>query len=449
MRTQSDTIVAIATPPGKSSVGIIRLSGPVAKQAAERIWQGRPLQPRQLTLGWLVDGTTKIDQAMVVYMPAPQSYTGEDVVEIQLHGSPTLLNRVLELVANDPVRLAEPGEFTKRAYLNGKLDFTQAEAVGDIIAGEHQALLKLSADQLAGGISVKTKQIKSDLAKLSAKLVAQLDFSEDDIPDVTMEELATRLKKIEDSLIKLKRGSSEAIRVRDGIKIALVGLPNAGKSTLLNNLLGWQRAIVTEIAGTTRDIIQEEIIIDGLTFRLVDTAGLNFEPEMIERLGIERTIAELKSAQLILLLIEPGKTDETMTYLAKNNLDKILTRDNTLVVLTKSDLRRSQPLKQYRSVLISHNDTASIDQLKQAIVDQSVDKIALESASLTTKRQLDLVRKSQKAIARARLAAQNNKPFDLILVDTEESLAALNELTGEQASAQMIDALFANFCIGK
>lgn len=449
MSTSSETITAIATPYGRASIGVIRLSGPNALKITQQIWLGGKLKPHRLTLGWVIDKQVRIDQAMTVYMPAPRSYTGEEITEIQLHGSPIILNRVLDLIISKGARLAEPGEFTKRAYLNGKLDFTQAEAVGDIITGEHEALLKLSTDQLAGSIVRKTAQIKTDLARLCARIVAQLDFSEDDIADLAPEEIIEDVDNIAKALKSFIRGSDTVVKLREGIKIALVGLPNAGKSTLLNKMLGWDRAIVTEIAGTTRDIIEENISIDGYNFRLVDTAGLNFEPEMIEQLGIERTIRELGGAQLILLLIEPGKHQATLDYLAKNNLETILNRDNTLVVMTKSDLGKSERIKQFDSVSISQDWPTSIKRLGKKIVNKSIGKATLESANLATKRQLDCVQKAQLAINRAKRSVANQEPYDIILVDLEDCLMNLNELTGEQVTDRVIDELFANFCIGK
>lgn len=450
MPNSIDTIVAIATPPGQAAIGVIRLSGPDSLSRIEQFWQGKRLAPRQLTLGWISAGSQKIDQAMAVYMPAPHSYTGDDVVEIQVHGSPLVLNQIIDILTGEQVRLAEPGEFTKRAYLAGKIDFTQAEAVSDIISSEHDAMLRLSTDQLAGGVKNKVAEIKLELAEIAALLTAQLDFSEEDIADLEYSDLARRLSQLQQKLDDLSRGGTAVVQLREGIKVALVGLPNAGKSTLLNSLLGYDRAIVTDVAGTTRDTIEEVIKINGVNYRLVDTAGLNATPEQIEKVGIAKSIEQIKTAQLILLLIEPTKSKATLRYLEQNGLSKYLHPTSTLVVHTKSDLARDKTMKsKYSAIHISVKDTLSLSRLRKKISAMTINQQSLQSVSLTTKRQLDCVSSAGEQLARALKATHNNQPFDLIAADLDATLQSLNELTGEHVSAQVAEALFANFCIGK
>ena len=454
----NDTIVAIATPVGVGSVGVVRLSGTESLTIAQKLW--RPVtkdekrHSHRVSLGWVVRKGIKIDQALLIYMKGPHSYTGEDVIEIQAHGSQVVLNQIVDLAIAAGARLAEPGEFTKRAYLNGKIDLVQAEAVGELISSTNQKMTELASQQLAGSVSTKTDQLAQEIARIAARESANLDFSEEDLGGTDPEQLKRELSEIKHGIQRLLEGEDQLCVIRDGFKVALVGLPNAGKSSLLNYLLGHDRSIVTSQAGTTRDTIEEAITIQGLLVRLVDTAGLRSGAGKVEAIGVERAIKELQTAGLILLLVEPGKlaaTDKLMRDMGMSSKDL---RGKVVVVHTKSDKHHSsgklqKSIDDLPSLVISTKTGEGVEQLKETIYKQGVHQTSQISTQLTTKRQYEVLHRALDGVEDAVQAAASAMPTDIIVAALQQSLDDLLSLNGKQASEETIAAIFSGFCIGK
>lgn len=452
---KADTIVALSTPPGRGAIAIIRLSGPEALSTADQLWRGiRPvehLEPRKLYNGWVIVAGKRLDKSVITTSQAPRSYTGEDMVEIHTHGSPAVVSSVIRVCIERGARLAEPGEFTKRALLNGKLDVAQAEAVADLVEAQSDQLVRLAADQLAGGLSTKMKELTGRIVTLSAAEAAYLDFSEEDIEDQPKDNLVSELNGISKSLQELLDQSHNVPVLREGLKVALVGLPNAGKSTLLNTLVGYERSIVTDVAGTTRDTIEEHAMIKGLPVRLIDTAGLNTDPDHVEAIGIQRTHDTVLSADLVLVLAAPNTLADTLDYMKQNSLLDAVQTKPTILVKTKADQNNSVQEAEWahQSVVVSAVTGQGVGQLKQAIYSQADVCIPSEGAALTTQRQFDIVTQSLQHINTAIQALGSGVPRDVVLVELEAAAKALNKITGTDTNEAMLDDMFSHFCIGK
>ena len=456
MKKNSSTIVAQATAPGASAISIIRISGPQAFVISKKIWQPlnkKSIKPRELSLGWIVEGNTKLDQAMCVHMPAPHSYTSEDVVEIHSHGAPVITQKIISLALENGASIAQPGEFTRRAYLNGKLDLTQAEAVGELIASNNATMLRLASKQLAGGLSNQIKSIKSSLLDLAAHESASLDFSEEDIVDTSTLAQQKVLKKLALQTSDLLDSSDSLAVVKNGYSIALVGLPNAGKSTLLNSLLGFDRAIVTTQAGTTRDTITESVVLGGVTINITDTAGLRDSSDKVEKIGITRSIEELKNSDTIVVLIEPGQSKATVSYLKKNNILRFLDKKSSLVVNTKSDSKNkkdsSLELDAITSIDISAKENTGLSNLKNHLQALATKNQSSENLSLLSTRQLELIKKLNTQIQVCIDLIEVKTPPDIVLVEYQKAISICNSLTGESVTQEVIDKVFSDFCIGK
>lgn len=448
---RSTTIAALATAPGKGAIAVIRVSGPKSLKVIQDIFVGPPtLKPHQMHLGWIQDGKEKIDQVMVVAMPAPNSYTGEDSVEIQAHGSPAVVERILELLFEHGIVPAAPGEFSKRAFLNNKLDLTQAEAVMQLVNSEHGHLSRLATRQLAGEFTTQINQFKLQLIELIAELSADLDFSEEDLGGISDPQLRAKLEALSKSLQVLIARDSSIKLLEQSLEVVLVGLPNAGKSTLLNVLLGYDRALVSHEAGTTRDSVSETIELQGIPFKLIDTAGLNKSATGVEKAGIDRSLSHLGSADMVLLLVEPEHGHQTLTYLKQLNVHSILTKQNTLLVRTKSDLGSvslPKALEAYDSINVSSATKKGINSLREKILKKLKLNESAQSAQVITKRQNDLLKQATTGLEK--LTNSQLPSRDALVVELGSVLAHLNELSGEQVSQQVIDSIFANFCIGK
>lgn len=451
------TIVACATAPGQSAIAVVRMSGPKSSSIAGKIWQ--PLskktpKPRELVLGWLVDGENKIDQAMLVHMPAPHSYTGEDIVEIHLHGSMAIVHKTIQLCVKGGAKLAQNGEFSKRAYLNGKLDLSQAEAVAELISSSNTRMMRLASKQLAGELSKNISVIKSQLLRVTAHLTATLDFSEEDIEAHNNTKLIHNVDNIGKSVKELLKGSENLGVVREGFHTVLIGLPNAGKSTLLNKLLGYNRSIVTEIAGTTRDTITESIMLDDTIIQITDTAGLHSSRDKVEKLGIQRTIEEAKNSDYILVLVEPNMQEQTQQFLEKNNISKHLNNSNCLIVFTKADTADksstiSEYFDQFKSVRVSTKTAKGIDELKDLLSKSSQKTSSQGDLKLLTNRQIILLKSLNSKLSSIHKQLINNTPSDIVAIELQSAITICNEITGEEATQEVIDEVFSNFCIGK
>lgn len=461
MITQSDsTIVARATAAGAAAISIVRLSGNEALAIAQKIWRPNnkitKIKPNIISLGWLYDSTgNTFDQAMMVYMRSPHSYTGEDIVELHLHGSPLITQMVIDMAIANGAVMAQPGEFTKRAFLAGKIDLTQAEAVTELISSNNSRLLKLASQQLAGELSSQIQLIKKQLLHLTAHNAAMLDFSEEDIDTTSITTQQDSIKNMLTITQDILSNHSTLNVLKDGLKVSLVGLPNAGKSTLLNTLLGYDRAIVTSIAGTTRDTITESLVVDGVNIQITDTAGLRTTKNTVEKLGIEKTHQEIKHSDLIFVLIEPGKLEQTLHYLQQIGLNTFINKENTLFVMTKSDLRTKTTQKlpkeynDYSIVQISTKQQKTIQPVLAYIQSYLNQHHLTDTIHTLTTRQVDLISELDTQLKHIQSLVKQQIPADILVIEYQKAISLCNYLTGEDVTEEVITEVFSNFCIGK
>jgi tRNA modification GTPase len=456
-----DTIAAISTPPGRGGIGIVRLSGPLAASIAVQLVRlRRPLQPGRPRLADVLDepsasGTaSRVDEALVTYFAAPHSYTTDDLVEIAAHGSPVVLELLLRRALSLGARLAEPGEFTQRAFLAGRLDLTQAEAVRDLIDAQTLTQARQAATQLGGALSQRVQPVKQSLVELVALLEAGIDFAEDDV-DVTPEsEIARRIGELTPPLAALEATFARGRIVHDGLTLAIVGRPNVGKSSLFNRLVERERAIVTATPGTTRDLVTERISLDGIPLELVDTAGLRETLEEVEKMGIARSREALADASLVLIVLEANQplNDEERALLTA------VQGRPALLVLNKSDLiaagegLNSQPSNlvcEIPALPTSALSGEGIPALRERILALATGGAASEPGMLTSLRHQQAVSGALAALADATLANASDIPHEMILLDLYRALWALDSLTGQTTSDDVLNLIFSTFCIGK
>jgi tRNA modification GTPase len=445
-----DTIVAISTPPGRGGIGIVRLSGPAARTIAEPLLKLRhPLAPAQARFAEIVDSTGEtLDEAVVTLFEKPHSYTSEDIVEIAAHGSPVLLDHLLRQCTAAGARLAEPGEFTQRAFLSGRLDLTQAEAVSDLIEATtlHQA--RIAAQQLGGSLSRQITPIKQQLITLIAALEAGIDFAEDDIDLLPTNEISTQIAEIKGPLAALEKTFAYGRIVRDGFSLAIVGRPNAGKSSLFNCLIQRDRAIVTASPGTTRDLITERVSLEGIPVELIDTAGLRESTSEAETLGIAKSREAMAEADMVLLVLDATQPlhAEDETALAA------LAHRDFLIVINKIDLSiDSLSIRERLHALETSALTgAGIPELRRAILNRLTKEAqTTETTLLTNLRQQQAVSRACTALARAQHTVAAAIPHEMILLDLYEALNALDTLTGTTTIDDVLNLVFSRFCIGK
>lgn len=438
------TIAATATAIGKGAIAVIRVSGPKSKDVFKKITRNtKSPKPNELRPYWLYSDKERVDQSMIVYFVSPHSFTGEDMLEIHCHGSQVVQKQILDILFSFGVEAAKPGEFSERAYYNGKIDITQAEAIMELVAAENTQVAKLATRQLAGEFSNNIQQIRDDLTRLSASIAADMDFSEEDLPLIDKGSIVNKLTAVVKEINLLKANSELLPKLHQGIHVALVGLPNAGKSTLLNRLLGYERSIVTEVAGTTRDTVSEAIEFNGINYHFTDTAGLNTNPDKVEAIGIKRTIQTIASADLVLILIQPGQANATDEYLKTKKLLSKIDHNKVIRVFTKADIAKSPP----GELSISAKNNIGIDKLITKI--KAVSKGDLVGdINLLTQRQVDILSRVEAELAGIQDNLQNLSN-DIISAELEFIINNLNELTGKQANQQIIDSIFRNFCIGK
>jgi tRNA modification GTPase len=443
-----DDIVALSTPPGRGGLGVIRFSGDNAKAIVQRIVRARlPLHPRVATLAELVDeqGHT-LDQVLVTYFQKPRSYTGEDVVEISCHGSPVILRACVDRALTAGARLAEPGEFTLRALLNGRIDLPQAEAVRDLIDATTLYQARVAVQQLEGSVSRSLAPVKAQLVELIALLEAGIDFAEDDISVAPPEEILRRLTPISEAVGRLARSFEYGHLVRDGLTLAIVGQPNTGKSSLFNALLEQERAIVTDIPGTTRDLVSEVAAIEGIPVRLVDTAGIREGEGLVERLGIERSYQAMADADLTLVVIDLSQPASPQDV---ELIERARSQGRHLVAANKSDLPSLRSAD--GAVVVSAQTRAGIPELRRTIIAAVTPEqgIAGESGFITSLRQERLLRECQEALDQAHAAVSTHIPHEMLLLDLYDALRALDGITGATTADDILNRIFSTFCIGK
>jgi tRNA modification GTPase len=445
-----DTIVAIATPPGRGGLGVVRMSGSLSSKIAARLASGTgALKPRHATFTRLAHEGMAIDHVVVTFFPGPGSYTGEDVVEISAHGNPVILRAIVRAAMAHGARLADPGEFTLRAFLNGRLDLVQAEAVADLVQAATPLQSRVAFDQLEGTLTTRIGEIDRALFGLSARLEASLDFPEEGYQFIDSAEAVDHISRIQQMVGSLAEEGARGRLLREGITVAIVGRPNVGKSSLFNALAGADRAIVTEVPGTTRDLITEVVDVNGAAVTLVDTAGLRESVDAIEAEGVRRARHSAETAQVAVVVLdgsEPLRPDD----------HELVARTRTsarVVVRNKSDLAGAWRLEELRDtvapVSVSATTGAGLEDLRAAIVESLGAGDLREGAAITNIRHLALLDRAAAALARAREAASISEPEELVLADLHEARSALEEITGKRSSDDLLNEIFSRFCIGK
>lgn len=450
----NENICAISTALGVGAISIVRTSGPDVINIVNKIFQENDLnQAKTHTIhyGHIVDGDEIIDEVLVMLMRAPKTFTAEDVVEINCHGGIATTNRILELLIENGCRLAERGEFTKKAYLNGRLDLIEAEGVNDLILSDTDASRKFAIARLAGILSKKIKDNRDILLGIQARLEVNFDYPEEtDAEDMTHSIVLGELKKIEQSLEELLSSAKEGKIIKDGIDVAIIGRPNVGKSSILNHLLDENKAIVTNIAGTTRDIVEGSITLDGIKLNLIDTAGIRDTSDVVEKIGVDKSIEVTKNADLIILVLNNNDklTNEDLELLKLNeNVNKI-------IFINKCDLDSvidESKLKDYPVVHGNTIDTYGLDELKAKIKEMfNLSKINKSDFSyLSNARQIALVKTALESIKNAIESTKNEIPLEMIAQDISDAYSSLGEIIGATYKDELLDELFSKFCLGK
>ena len=441
MRTPSDTIAAIATAPG-GAIGIIRLSGPRAREIAAKHFKPWPqeLSARRFVIGWWHDAEgNRLDHGMAVGMEGPRSYTGEDVVELHLHGGATNLARCLRVCLTAGARPAEPGEFTRRAFLNGKMDLTRAEAVADMIAASTDQALVHARRHLEGRLYREANTLRERILALAAQVEVNIDFVEEDVPVIDPHRLGSDIREVSDTIGRLLATFTEGRLLREGARVVISGPPNAGKSTLFNALVGQSRAIVTPHAGTTRDVIEAGIDCGGVPLTLVDTAGIRETGDEVERIGVDRARDEAAQADLVIGVIDG---------LGARSLGQIDTRCPTVWVMTKADLTDAAPPPGAQA--ISATTGQGLERLREELLSR-LGASGRDGASLVVSRERhrDALQITQEALLRAATALEEHREPELVSVDLQDAITALSELVGLTTIEDVLDQLFSSFCIGK
>ena len=452
-----DTISAISTPKGEGGIAIIRISGDKSFEILDKIFikknPNADLGFYKLNYGFIKDGEKIVDEVMAVRLKAPKSYTCEDIVEINCHGGTLVSEKVLELVLRNGARHAESGEFTKRAFMNGRIDLSQAEAVMDIIQGKTEKSVSLSLDQLRGDLRDKVNEFKKALLDITAHVNVVLDYPEEGIDDPLPVELRDNLEKVYEEANRLIDSYDTGKKIKEGIKTVIVGKPNVGKSTLLNALLREERAIVTHIAGTTRDVIEEIINIKGIPLVLVDTAGIRKTDDIVENIGVEKSKQFIEKADLVLLVLDASKELENEDIEVINQIKE--NKKKVIVLLNKIDLNKKINLEGYNLeniVEISAKDNIGIEDMQEKIYSYIVEEDVENSSEkliITNIRHKTALEKTKDAIRNIFETIDMGLPMDLISVDLKEALDSLSEITGEISSEDILDHVFGNFCVGK
>ena len=436
----SDTIVAVSTPRGVGGVAVVRLSGPQAREMALRHLSVDALEPRYSHFARFSDGGSLIDEVLAVWFPAPHSYTGEEMVEISCHGSLYVQQAIVQALLDDGARLAEPGEFTMRAFLGGKLNLSQAEAVADLIDAVTPVQHRLAVSQLRGGYARKLNDLRKRLLDLTALLELELDFSQEDVEFADRSQLRQTLCELATEVERLMASFSLGNTLKRGIPVAIVGRPNAGKSSLLNALLDDDRALVSDIPGTTRDTIEETLTLDGITFRFIDTAGLRSSSDAIETMGVERSRKAVADAEVVLYV-----HDATTPWQVP---DVDLEGKQVIYVNNKSDLPVAASVPS-PSINLSARTKEGTAQLEAMLVERYQPRLSGDAPLLSNERHYGALLHVAKALAAASRALDEAIPSDLVAVDLRDALYHLGTITGEVSSDELLTNIFSRFCIGK
>ena len=458
-----DTIIALATPSGAGAIAVIRVSGPEAIGISEDLFKS--IHNKKLTaqpthsihLGHIVDGSRVLDEVLISLFRNPQSYTGEDVVEISCHGSHYIQNEILQLFIRKGCRAATPGEFTLRAFLQGKMDLSQAEAVADLIASDSAAAHQIALQQMRGGFSSEIKALRAELLNFASLIELELDFSEEDVAFADRQQFEALLKRIKDVLKYLMDSFSTGNVIKNGVPISIVGAPNVGKSTLLNALLNEDKAIVSNIAGTTRDAIEDELIIEGVKFRFIDTAGIRQTDDTVESIGIEKTFEKMAQSQVILQLLDASSISKTNSAELLNAMQ--VTKDKhpdteCLLVLNKMDLANADEVvalfSNLKPIALSAKTGAGVEVLKSKLLSLvQTGKLRNNDTIITNVRHYDALGEALKSIQNVQSGLDAGLSGDLMAIDIREALHHFGLITGEISTDDLLGNIFANFCIGK
>ena len=448
----NDTITAISTALGVGAISIIRVSGKDAIKIVNKIFKGKNLNEvdsHTINYGHIVDNDEIIDEVLVSVMRSPKTFTCEDVVEINTHGGIAITNKVLELLLLNGCRLALPGEFTKRAFLNGRIDLIEAEGVMDLINSKTEKSRKLAINQVNGEVSKLIKNLRQDIIEILANIEVNIDYPEyEDIEEITNQKILNSVSDIE---IKIKNILSKSIDgkiIKEGIKTIIIGSPNVGKSSILNRLINEEKAIVTDIAGTTRDIVEGNITIDGIILNIIDTAGIRKTDNYVESLGVKKSLELIDEADLILYVLN---NNEELSKEEKDILNKIKNK-NHIIIINKTDLDNKLDLNMFNDyVKLSIKNDIGIDELKNKIKDMfNLEKIEKEDFTyLSSARSISLLKKSLNSLESVKEGINKNMPVDMVEIDLKQVWTTLGEIIGETYSDELIDQLFSQFCLGK
>ena len=458
-----DTIAAIATPPGMGAIAIVRISGKKSLEAAWKYFKPKnrsltrdKVKSHRLYFGEIVLEDKIVDEVLLSYFKAPHSYTGEDAVEISCHGSEYIQQQLMEMLSDAGVRMARPGEFTLRAFLNGKMDLTQAEAVADLIASESKAAHDMAIRQMRGGFSEKISVLRKKLVDFSSLLELELDFSEEDVEFANREQFHHLLDEIKTALTRLKTSFKMGNVIKKGIPVAIIGKPNVGKSTLLNAILNEEKAIVSEIPGTTRDAIEDTIALEGYTFRFIDTAGLRESEDVVENMGIEKTRDKIEQASLILYVCDISNMDkESMAALLEEYKSFIHQKNkHFILVANKIDQLEEVPghlkdLLELETVFVSAKRKENIHLLAETLVNHVKNDRLNDDILVNNSRHYEALSRALEAIETVEQGFRNQLPTDLIAIDLRQALYHLGSITGEVTSDEILGNIFGKFCIGK
>ncbi len=445
-----DTICAIATASGTGAISIIRVSGKETLDIVSKIFRGvdlKKVNSHTIHYGFIYDNNEKIDEVLVTVMLAPKTYTKEDTIEINSHGGLNTTNRILELLLEKGCRLAEPGEFTKRAFLNGRIDLTQAESVNDLINAKTDNARVLALNNLGGSLLKKIKDMRKNIVDVMANIEVNIDYPEyEDIEVVTKDTLMPKLLSVKEELSEMLKDSKNGKLIKEGINIAIVGKPNVGKSSILNSLLEEEKAIVTNIAGTTRDIVEGSMTLNGFLINFIDTAGIRETNDVVEKIGVEKSRNAINKADVVIIVL--NNNEEISDY--EQDLIKNVPKEKRIIFVNKSDLNNKLTIKK-DYVVGNTKDINGLDSLKNAIIKLlELDKINSKDLTyMSNVRQIDLLKKVLDSINNAINNLGSDIPVDMIEIDITNAWNYLGEITGEMYRDELIDTLFSNFCLGK
>ncbi|HHQ2346006.1 TPA: tRNA uridine-5-carboxymethylaminomethyl(34) synthesis GTPase MnmE [Staphylococcus aureus] len=456
-----DTITSISTPMGEGAIGIVRLSGPQAVEIADKLYKGKHLlndvPSHTINYGHIIDPESKevVEEVMVSVLRAPKTFTREDIIEINCHGGILTINRVLELTMTYGARMAEPGEFTKRAFLNGRIDLSQAEAVMDFIRSKTDRASKVAMNQIEGRLSDLIKKQRQSILEILAQVEVNIDYPEyDDVEDATTEFLLEQSKEIKQEINRLLDTGAQGKIMREGLSTVIVGKPNVGKSSMLNNLIQDNKAIVTEVAGTTRDVLEEYVNVRGVPLRLVDTAGIRETEDIVEKIGVERSRKALSQADLILFVLNNNEALTQEDY----TLYEVVKNEDVIVIVNKMDLEQNIDINEVKD-MIGDTPLIQTSMLKQEGIDELEIQIRdlffggeVQNQDMTyvsNSRHISLLKQARQTIQDAIDAEESGVPMDMVQIDLTRTWEILGEIIGETASDELIDQLFSQFCLGK